>query len=131
MKKFTKFEISNNNKSVKLGVGLRLHIVEEKLQNFGLFTIHGICSGVGVGGHYQSSGYGSIGRSFGLGLDNINSFNIILANASILYNVTNITHPYLFFGVVGGNVKYSIFCLRILRFFSFFGKPVKKILERN
>lgn len=43
---------------------------------------HGVCPTVNVGGHGQTGGYGHFTRSFGVLVDYIQAFEIVLANGT-------------------------------------------------
>lgn len=51
--------------------------------NFGWTIPHGECPTVGIGGHSQSGGYGHIARAFGLAIDYVYGFTIVLADGEI------------------------------------------------
>jgi len=52
--------------------------------NYNGWTIpHGECPTVGIGGHSQSGGYGHIARAFGLAIDYVYGFTIVLADGEI------------------------------------------------
>lgn len=87
---------------VILGVGLTIEQVHSQLVPLGLTIPMGICKSVGVGGHFQSSGKGFLGRSFGLGMDHVTSFRIVLQDASI-QTVNATSHGDLYWAVLGGS----------------------------
>jgi len=51
--------------------------------NFGWTIPHGECPTVGIGGHSQTGGYGHIARAFGLAIDYVYGFTIVLATGEI------------------------------------------------
>jgi len=51
--------------------------------NFGWTIPHGECPTVGIGGHSQSGGYGHTARAFGLAIDYVYGFTIVLADGEI------------------------------------------------
>lgn len=48
------------------------------------YITHGLCKDVGIGGHYQTSSAGALTHLYGLGISNIEQFEIILANGTLL-----------------------------------------------
>jgi len=74
LKEFATF----NNKDPKTG-GKALG----KNKNHGCTIPHGECPTVGIGGHSQTGGYGHIARAFGLAIDYIYGFTIVLATGEI------------------------------------------------
>jgi len=87
---------------VTLGAGLKLGKVGEKLIELNLSIPVGTCSGVGVGGHFQSSAQGRLIRNFGVGLDYVTSFEIAKADGSIA-KVDPQSDPDLYWAVLGGS----------------------------
>eukprot|EP00121_Abeoforma_whisleri_P016074 Awhi_evm1s14769 len=94
--------VHNGGNNVTIGVGLTITQVLEKLAPLNLAIPMGICKSVGVGGHFQSSSLGFLGRSFGAGMDLVYSFRIVTADGNI-QTVTNETHPELYRAVLGGS----------------------------
>ncbi|CAK0865172.1 unnamed protein product [Prorocentrum cordatum] len=86
---------------VTLGVGLTLEQVYANLMPYGLAIPAGICKGVGVGGHFQSSAAGYYQRAFGLGMDSVTSFRIVLADGAV-HTITESSDPDLYWAVLGG-----------------------------
>jgi len=75
--------------------------VYSSLLSHGLTIAGGVCNGVGVGGHYQSSAIGYLVRSFGAGIDNVKSFRIVLADAQV-HVVDETSDPDLYWALLGG-----------------------------
>jgi len=77
-----------------------------KNNNFGWTIPHGECPTVGIGGHSQSGGYGHIARAFGLAIDYVYGFTIVLADGTI-HNVsrdsTDQADKDLYWAVLGGS----------------------------
>ena len=74
------FKEVDNKIYATLGVGNRLTDIAEKFRHKGVTIPHGECPGVGIGGHVQTGGYGHILRSYGLALDHVNEFSIVMNN---------------------------------------------------
>lgn len=62
----------------RLGPGARLATLAAELKKNGVTIPHGECPAVCIGGHVQSGGFGHLLRSYGLALDHVNSFEIML-----------------------------------------------------
>lgn len=67
---------------IEVGPCVPLKKLSKKLQEFKVSIPHGECPLVNVGGHAQTGGFGHIIHSFGLCLDYIQKFDIVLADGS-------------------------------------------------
>lgn len=65
---------------IEIGPCTPLKEASKNLQHFKVSIPHGECPLVNVGGHAQTGGYGIFIHSFGLCLDYIEAFEIVLAN---------------------------------------------------
>jgi hypothetical protein len=92
----------NLDGTVTLGVGLRLADIYTMMASHGRIIPGGICQTVGLGGHMQSSALGYFGRSFGLGMDYVQTINIVTADAK-LRAVTYASDPELYWAILGGS----------------------------
>ena len=112
MDAFRKMEISGN--IVNVGPAIRLTKLAKTFKSKGITIPHGECPLVAIGGHAQTGGYGHLVRSFGLALDYIQAFDIVLADGSLRKVARPIpgvppTTPEgkldkeIFWGVLGGN----------------------------
>ncbi len=103
------------NGRVEVGPGIKLTHLAHQFKEWNLTIPHGECPLVAIGGHAQTGGYGHLIRSFGLTLDYVQSFDIVLGDGT-LRTVTrpelkdfSTTDPKvlanldLFRGVLGGN----------------------------
>ena len=77
---YESFVYHENLQTVTLGVGNKLGDVGKKCRKLGILFPHGECSNVHVGGHCQTGGYGIMVRPFGLLVDYIESFDIIMSD---------------------------------------------------
>jgi hypothetical protein len=68
----------------------------------GLFLPHGQCTGVHIGGHAQTGGYGQLGRSFGLLGDHVREIRLVDHNAEIK-TIDASSDPELFNAILGGS----------------------------
>jgi len=113
MDAFTKREISNEN-IAEIGSAIKLTSLAKYFKSKGITVPHGECPYVAIGGHTQTGGYGHLLRNFGLILDHVLSFDIVLADGT----QQTVTHPSstilstisdeklnreIFWGVLGGN----------------------------
>jgi len=78
------------------------------LLDFAKFTLkhllsvpHGGCSGVGMGGHMQSSAWGFMSNSHGSGLDRVEGFRMVLADGSVGIFSRNDTNNTVYKSVLG------------------------------
>ena len=103
---------TKNNKIVKIGTGTRVINLINKLNENQLFLPTGMCPFVAVGGHFQTGGFGMFANQFGLALDHVIAFDIILSDEK-KYHITkpdiiNSTNDIsmndeIYWSVMGGN----------------------------
>ncbi len=117
-------DISGN--IVEVGPGVGLTTLAAGFKGRGITIPHGECPLVCVGGHAQTGGFGHFLRGFGLALDYVTAFTIILADGSIRTVQRPAGAPTpgnldeeLFWGVLGGNagsfgivINYRIECIK-------------------
>lgn len=68
---------------LQIGTGNKLKAFATKNKENGCTIPHGECPTVGIGGHSQSGGYGHTARAFGLAIDYVYGFTIVLADGEI------------------------------------------------
>jgi FAD/FMN-containing dehydrogenase len=123
MDAFNQLDMISEN-VVEVGPSVRLTELAARFKEAGITIPHGECPLVGIGGHAQTGGYGHLLRGFGLALDHVVGFTIVLADGT----VRTIERPAgppgtdddeLFWGVLGGNagsfgivIKYRIECIK-------------------
>jgi hypothetical protein len=107
-----------------VGPAVRLTELASYLNGVGVTIPHGECPLVCVGGHAQTGGFGHLLRSFGLTLDYVTAFTIVLADGSVKTIQRPAGAPLtaddeLFWGVLGGNAgsfgivtNYRFECIR-------------------
>ncbi len=109
---------------IEVGPAVRLTQLASELRELGITIPHGECPLVCIGGHAQTGGFGHLRRGFGLELDYVIAFTIVLADGA----VRTIQRPAgapttedeeLFWGVLGGNagsfgiiINYQIECIK-------------------
>ncbi|CAM9964008.1 unnamed protein product [Ectocarpus sp. 12 AP-2014] len=74
----TVFDAPQQKVMARLGPGARLTNLAAELTKNGVTIPHGECPEVCIGGHVQTGGFGHLLRSYGLALDHVNSFEIVL-----------------------------------------------------
>lgn len=80
MDAFNHRRISGN--IVEVGPAVRLTVLADLFNRENMTIPHGECPLVAIGGHAQTGGYGHLVRSFGLALDYVQAFDIVLADGS-------------------------------------------------
>jgi FAD/FMN-containing dehydrogenase len=107
-----------------VGPAVRLTELASYFRGAGVTIPHGECPLVCVGGHAQTGGFGHLLRAFGLMLDHVAAFTIVLANGSVKTVQRPTGAPAtdddeLFWGVLGGNAgsfgivtSYRFECIR-------------------
>ncbi|CBN53929.1 MULTISPECIES: FAD-binding protein [Kamptonema] len=112
MDAFNHLSVSGN--IVEVGPAVKLTTLADRFKQEKITIPHGECPMVAIGGHAQTGGYGHLVRNFGLALDYVEAFDIVLADG----NLRTVTHPVngsspssdeekldreIFWGVLGGN----------------------------
>lgn len=78
-----------------IGSGLRVEEVNAYMLPRGVTVVSGTRNKVGVGGHFQTSAASYLSRAFGLGIDLVTSFRVVLADAQV-HVVTENSDPDLY-----------------------------------
>lgn len=105
----------NNDGTMVMGAGVKLGDLAVALNAKGVATPHGVCPFVGIGGHASFGGFGYASRMWGLTLDNVIGFDVVLANSTILRNVTAATDKDLFWALKGAAPNFGIFTFIYLK----------------
>ena len=79
---FTQISVDGNIATV--GPGALLTDIATAFKNAGITIPHGECPRVAIGGHIQSGGYGHLLRNFGLAIDHVLSFDMVLADGTFV-----------------------------------------------
>ena len=83
-------------------VGARLGNIYTTIWNNGNWQFNGgTCPSVGIGGFIAGGGYGMTSRKYGLGIDRVKSFNIVIASGTVL-SCSATSNSDLFWAVLGG-----------------------------
>ncbi|KAM6478460.1 hypothetical protein HDV62DRAFT_370445 [Trichoderma sp. SZMC 28011] len=110
--------ISDDRKSVTVGAGCRFGEIYDKLEAHGLGCVGGRISSVGVSGLTMGGGISFFSSERGLACDNVISYELVLANGQIL-NVSEKSHPDLYWGMRGAGITLGIVTRMELRTFNF------------
>ncbi|KLO11827.1 FAD-binding domain-containing protein [Schizopora paradoxa] len=107
MSKFNNLSVNAEKKTATIGVGLTWDKVYQMLEPFGVMVTGGRIPGIGVGGLSLGGGYSWKTNQFGLTVDTIASFDLVLPTGKQVH-VTNQTNPDLFFALKGGQNNFGI-----------------------
>ncbi|KAF8459293.1 hypothetical protein BDZ91DRAFT_777538 [Kalaharituber pfeilii] len=108
MNRFNKIEIDPATQIVKVGAGVRLGNLALALYNAGGRALpHGVCPGVGIGGHATHGGFGFTSRMWGIALDKIVKLDVVLANGTIT-EASSSVNPELFWALRGAGSSFAI-----------------------
>ncbi|KIJ54884.1 hypothetical protein M422DRAFT_152812 [Sphaerobolus stellatus SS14] len=111
---FKEINYSPASSTVTVGAGNIWDDVYAKLTPLGVTVVGGRVPGVGVAGLSLGGGYSWITQKYGLGIDNIVSYELVTPNAQIL-TVTAQSHPDIFFGLRGGGNNFGIVTAFVLK----------------
>ncbi|CAE7227093.1 unnamed protein product [Rhizoctonia solani] len=84
--------------TVDIGSGLLWDSVYAALEPLGVNVVGGRVTGVGVGGFTLGGGYSWLSNQYGLTIDTVTAFEVVLPNGTIT-TATETTNPDLFFGL--------------------------------
>ncbi|PAV20386.1 FAD-binding domain-containing [Pyrrhoderma noxium] len=107
MSKFSTILYDEDSNTVTLGTGLTWGEVYKRLEMFGVMVPGARVGPVGVGGFSLGGGYSWKTDQYGLAIDNIVGFELVLPSGEIS-NVTNKSNPDLFFALKGGLYNFGI-----------------------
>ncbi|CAE6360683.1 unnamed protein product [Rhizoctonia solani] len=93
--------------TVDIGSGLVWDSVYASLEPLGVNVVGGRVTGVGVGGFTLGGGYSWLSNQYGLTIDTVTAFEVVLPNGTIT-TATETTNPDLFFGLKGGFNNFGI-----------------------
>ncbi|KAF9648761.1 FAD-binding domain-containing protein [Thelephora ganbajun] len=105
--KFSQVTYDAASGTAVIGTGLIWDNVYQRLQEHHVNVVGGRVTGVGVGGLLLGGGYSYKTNQYGLSIDSIVGFNLVLPNGTVAY-VTQSAHPDLFFGLKGGFNNFGI-----------------------
>ncbi|KAL9119094.1 MAG: hypothetical protein Q9187_004351 [Circinaria calcarea] len=100
-------QISADTKSVNVGSGARWGEVYKYLDPYGLSAVGARSPIPAVGGFLMGGGIPFIPTLYGLGCDNVQNFEVVLGNSSVV-NANATANSDLFFALKGGGPNYGI-----------------------
>lgn len=93
--------------TVRVGPGNDWEDVQKQLTPAGVTVVGGRIGGVGVGGYVLGGGLSFLSTEYGWAANNIVEFEVVLANATIVYASEN-SHPDLYKALKGGGNNFGI-----------------------
>ncbi|KAI1266109.1 hypothetical protein F5Y18DRAFT_384608 [Xylariaceae sp. FL1019] len=121
LSQFDAIDLSDDLSSVKVGSGNRWQAVYEALVPQGVMPIGARVGLVGVGGFMLGGGLSYFSSEYGLGFDNVKSFEVVLANGSIVVATPSKTSD-LYKALRGGITNFGI-----VTKFELFTRPIGNI----
>ncbi|KAI1645450.1 FAD-binding domain-containing protein [Daldinia loculata] len=101
-------ELSEDKKTAKIGPGNRWQAVYEALVPEGLVVVGGRVGPVGVGGLMLGGGLSYLATQRGLAFDNVKSYEVVLANGTIVTASADNEYSDLYKGLRGGTSNFGI-----------------------
>ncbi|EMD36843.1 hypothetical protein CERSUDRAFT_51643 [Gelatoporia subvermispora B] len=107
MTRFSGVTYDNTTQTVEFGSGLIWDDVYAALEPFGVNVVGGRVTGVGVAGFTLGGGYSWKSNQYGLTIDTVEAFELVLPNGTIT-TVTSSSNPDLFFALKGIVTKFTV-----------------------
>ncbi|GAB1319837.1 Berberine bridge enzyme [Madurella fahalii] len=108
MVNFQHFSIDDSTWQATIGAGTRLGEVSEKLHKAGGRAMaHGVCPGVGIGGHATIGGLGPMSRMWGSCLDHVIEVEVVTADGKI-QRASNSENSDLFWALRGAASGFGV-----------------------
>ncbi|KAI1775594.1 FAD-binding domain-containing protein [Hypoxylon cercidicola] len=101
-------ELSGDKSTAKIGPGNRWQDVYEALVPEGLIVVGGRVGPVGVGGLMLGGGLSYFATDRGLAFDNVKSYEVVLADGTIVTATADNTYSDLYKGLRGGAANFGI-----------------------
>ncbi|GAA6031367.1 hypothetical protein JCM8097_005626 [Rhodosporidiobolus ruineniae] len=98
----------DENGLAKIGAGNRLGDIYLALNEEGWAFAAGTCPGVGIGGHAGFGGFGLSSRMWGFASDQVVGYDVVLANGTVLTNLTRESNEDLFWGLNGAAPNFGV-----------------------
>ncbi|CAA7263466.1 unnamed protein product [Cyclocybe aegerita] len=107
LRNFQKVKVDDRAGTAVIEMGTRLGDIVTSLAGHGRALPHGTCAYVGIGGHATYGGYGFTSRLWGLTIDTVLSFAVVLANGTIT-TASSKANPDLFWAMRGAGGSFGI-----------------------
>jgi FAD/FMN-containing dehydrogenase len=104
---FTTLELSEDESSLNVGAGLRWDVVYDYVVPKGLVVVGSRYNQVGVSGFLLGGGISFYTNQYGLGIDNIKSFTVVLASGEVV-KASSTKNCDLYRALRGGNSNFGI-----------------------
>ncbi|KAL2130750.1 hypothetical protein VTI74DRAFT_5988 [Chaetomium olivicolor] len=115
MVNFQHFSMDYTNWQATVGAGTRLGEVSKKLHDAGGRAIaHGVCPGVGIGGHATIGGIGPMSRMWGTALDHVVEVEVVTADGRI-QRASEKQNPDLFWALKGAGSGFGVITQFVVR----------------
>jgi hypothetical protein len=107
MRRFSEVNYDAKTNTVAIGAGMIWDDVYAALEPFAVNVIGGRVPGIGVAGFILGGGYGWKSNQYGLAVDNVKAFELVLPDGCV-EEVTELSNPDLFFGLKGGFNNFGV-----------------------
>lgn len=107
MSRFSSVTYNAGASTADVGAGLVWDDVYQELQPHGVVVVGGRVSGIGVAGFTLGGGYSWLTSQYGLTVDNVVGFELVLPNGTVM-GVTEGSNPDLMFALKGGYNNFGI-----------------------
>ncbi|KZT71939.1 FAD-binding domain-containing protein [Daedalea quercina L-15889] len=107
MYRLNRIDYDSSTGTVAVGAGNVWDNVYSALEPYGVNVVGGRVSGIGVAGFTLGGGYSWLTNQYGLALDSVRGFELVLPNGTVT-DVTESAYPDLFWGLKGGYNNYGI-----------------------
>lgn len=104
---FSEVVYDANDQTATIGLGLIWDDVYSELDQHGVTVVGAKTTGVGVGGIVLGGGYSYLSNQYGLSVDNVVSFELVMPNGTVA-SITSSSDPDLFYGLRGGFNNFGI-----------------------
>ncbi|KAH8836403.1 hypothetical protein MCOR07_001409 [Pyricularia oryzae] len=122
---FQQFRMDNETWKATMGAGHQLGDVSKKLHdNGGRAMAHGVCPGVGIGGHATIGGLGAMSRQWGSCLDHVLEVEVVTADGKI-QRASEEQNSDLFFALKGAGGSFGVITEFVMKTHPEFGKAVQ------
>ncbi|KAG2359550.1 hypothetical protein BDR07DRAFT_1462475 [Suillus spraguei] len=107
MTQFSEVVYDESAQTATIGMGLVWEDVYSTLADYDTVVVGGKDTNVGVGGVVLGGGYSCLSNEYGLAVDNVVSFELVMPNGTVA-NITSSSNPDLFYGLRGGFNNFGI-----------------------